>query len=337
MSEYIVLLDPSIKDEKNKSSYNIGDRIIFKSVKKILTGIFPHLPLEQISAHGSLNRKEKKLITNSTFTFVGGTNILTSDVRNSIRLVPERKDFLSFLFPGIKNLILLGTGWCDYVPAPDAWTRIYYQRIFHHRYLHSIRDNYSVAQFNKAFFRNTVNTSCPTTWELNSNFNNVFNPAYGKIMFTLTDYNTNSAVDSRLIQTLFDNGQEEYIFFPQGAYDIDYLCSLDIYKKNSRKIKILNHSYHEFEQFVNNTRFNYIGTRLHAGIYCLKANNPVLIASIDNRATEIGKDIHLNVFDRNDIKSIRSWMENSDTPPSLDLPLKNIALWKNQFPVNLYQ
>jgi Polysaccharide pyruvyl transferase len=330
MNDYIVLLDPSIRDNSKNQSYNIGDCIIFESVKKILENLFPHKPLERLSSHTPFGSKEKEMMKNAEFVFVGGTNTLTSDIRHFSRLTPE-KTKLFYLFPGFRNVILLGTGWRGYDPPPDLPTRLYYRNILHRNYLHAIRDNYSITHLRRTLLSNLINTSCPATWELDAGFVNKFEPSSGKILFTLTDYNTHPCNDSQLIQMLFNCDQQDLFFFPQGSNDMDYLQSLNIYQKNKTKFRLLNHCHSEFEEFVKTTQFNYAGTRLHAGISCLKANNPTLIISIDNRTAELGKDICLNVTGRNTAGTIVRWLENTYTPPKLQLPEKNIAEWKAQF------
>lgn len=96
MNDYIVLLDPSVKPAHKNATFNIGDTIIFDAVYKILNTIFPQLAIERISTHTAFGAKEKKIINNAQFTFVGGTNILTSDIRHFSRLTPEKKNFSTF-------------------------------------------------------------------------------------------------------------------------------------------------------------------------------------------------------------------------------------------------
>lgn len=151
------------------------------------------------------------------------------------------------------------------------------------------------------------------------------------ILFTLTDYRPDESKDTGLIKQLFDAGTRELFFFPQGNLDLEYLQSLEIYKTNKSKFTLLPHDYTVFCEFVRTTRFNYTGTRLHAGIYCLNAHHPSLIISIDNRAEEIAKDIGLHIAGRTDFETIAGWFANSYTPEVLNLPLKNINDWKNQF------
>lgn len=333
MSDYILLLDPSLREDNKHPSYNIGDSIIHASVEKVLHELFPGKPVRRMTSHGWFGAKEKNMINHAKLVFVGGTNILYSNITEATRLVPKQTNPLSVLFPGFKNIVLLGTGWVDYKPSPNWYTRAYYQKVLHHRFLHAIRDQYSVDQLKKTGLTNITNTSCPTTWELDIDFSNSYQAVNNQILFTLTDYNTNPEADILLIKALLDSGCRDLVFFPQGSGDLAYLQSLKLYQNNKNKIHLLGHSFGEWQQFTSRNKFNYIGTRLHAGIDCLKTSNPAMIVAIDNRAAEIGKDIGLNTVDRNNIVKIREWMENRFTPPPLRLPMNNIERWKNQFTV----
>jgi hypothetical protein len=329
MSDYIVLLDPSLRNNKGVPSFNLGDIIIYESVKTILHELFPAMEVRRISTHVEFDKNEIETIKQSAFCFVGGTNLLSSDIRHFARLTPVKKKFF-YLAPGFNNIILIGAGWDSYDAPPDLCSRIYYRNILSKQYKHSLRENYAIRYLKKSFFSNLLHTSCPTTWQLNTAFNNVFDPARENILFTLTDYNRDVQQDTLLIEQLLGQSSNKLIFFPQGHEDAEYLTSLKIYKDNQPKFALLQYDYNEFEQFVRSEKFNYVGTRLHAGIMSLRYNHPSLIIGIDNRALEMEKDTGLNVVDRNDADKISRWLKGYK-PPLLHLPLQNIAGWKEQF------
>ncbi|MHA4811236.1 polysaccharide pyruvyl transferase family protein [Flavitalea flava] len=330
MNDYIALLDPSLRENDNSISFNLGDVIIFKSIIDILETLFPHYEIKRISTHFDFGKNELALIKNARLSFVGGTNLLTSDIRHFSRFTPVKNKFF-YLNPGFKNVILIGTGWSSYAPPPDLPTSIYYQRVLHKRYAHSLRDGYSKNHLKKALITNTINTSCPTTWDLDSSFENKYGTKTDKILFTLTDYNQDSVMDNQLLSLLIQSESKEVFFFPQGKTDLDYIESLDTFKKNKTKFSLLNHRFDEFDSFIKSNRFNYIGTRLHAGIAALKEKNPALIISIDNRAEELAKDIQLNVINRKNLHRINDWIQGKYSPPPLLMPGENIKKWKIQF------
>ncbi|MBI5371161.1 MAG: polysaccharide pyruvyl transferase family protein [Sphingobacteriales bacterium] len=329
-SNYIVLLDPSIRDNNGAPAFNLGDMIIYDAVMKILSEIFQKHEILRISSHEWFAKKQKKILNGSLLNIMGGTNVLTSDIRNFPRMTPEKKKGF-YLFPGFNNLVLLGTGWEKYQSKPDWATIIYYYRILNKKYFHSVRDEYSLNQLKKAYVPNVLNTSCPTTWELDRDFINVFQPNYNSIFFTLTNYYPNHTIDNNLLKYIFDSGQSNLIFFPQTAVDLDYLSSLENYRNNKSKIKILKTEYSEFLHFVHSEKFNYIGSRLHAGIRCLQLGNPTLIFAVDNRALEIRKDTGLNILARTDFTLLQKWIKGEYRPERIQLPEDNISIWKKQF------
>jgi hypothetical protein len=324
----IILIDPALKTNEGLVSDNLGDCVISESTKKILAEIFPTKELVLISPHVPFSSKEKKLINDSVFTFVGGTNILTSDIRHFPRLSPKKtKGF--YLYPGIKNLILIGAGWSQYDSKPDWATVVYYKHIFHKRIKHSLRDTYTLKKLNDARIKNCLFTSCPTTWELDIKLENQFNENY-PVLCTLTDYNKDTNADTELLKKISTVTSLPIYFFPQGSEDISYLKSLQFYKDNTSKFKLLPRDYNEFKSFIESMDVNYIGTRLHAGIKCLSRKIPSLIIGIDNRALEMRKDLNLPVIKRSELRYIDVWLEgNHET--IIKLPQQNIADWKKQF------
>src|SRR5690349_6103097 len=118
MNHHIALIDPSLRDNNGNISLNLGDVIIYEAVNRVLRAIFPGQEILRISAHQDIGRKEKAILKSAALSFVGGTNILTSDVRHFNRLSPKKtKGF--YFYPGFKNLVLLGTAWAAYEKRPD--------------------------------------------------------------------------------------------------------------------------------------------------------------------------------------------------------------------------
>jgi hypothetical protein len=151
-------------------------------------------------------------------------------------------------------------------------------------------------------------------------------------VFAITDYLTNSPLDNKLIEQLSYYYKKLY-FFPQGAEDTQYLQQLPAYTQYKENISILPRDINLLKIFLteNNRNINYIGTRLHLGIYCLQNNIPSLIIAIDNRATEMGADIRLPIIKRENIMDIKKWIENNVSNNFIHLPVHNIERWKNQF------
>jgi hypothetical protein len=134
-----------------------------------------------------------------------------------------------------------------------------------------------------------------------------------------------------LLETILSAGAGETYFFPQTRADTEHLSALPAFRKNTSKFTILNHDLTELYNLVASTSLNYIGNRLHGGIKCLSFNHPSIIVSVDNRASEMGRSINLNVIERNEISLLQKWIDNEYIPPQIALPLDNIKRWKSQF------
>ena len=326
---YSVLIDPALKNNSGEPSDNLGDLIISEDIRRILADLFPKENFIPVSPHLPFASKEKQIINSANFVFVGGSNILTSDIRHFPRLSPEKiKGF--YLFPGFKNLVLIGTGWNRYDTKPDWATRIFYRKILHRKLLHSLRDQYSANHLQSARIANLLFTGCPTTWNLDPYFRNSFEAKH-PILCTLTDYNRNVDQDNQLLYNVVEYSNSITYFYPQGSEDISYLQSLTFYQNNKSKFKSLPRCYNHFKDIISDGRLNYIGTRLHAGIKCLQHKIPSLIIGIDNRAWEMGQDLSLPVVARNETSIIGHWVEKKRATSTIKLPYENIKKWKDQF------
>ena len=116
-----------------------------------------------------------------------------------------------------------------------------------------------------------------------------------------------------LIQILKKN-YNNLVFFPQGPDDEKYLQSFEV------KPKIIERDFNAFKNFTKKNKFDYIGTRLHAGIYCLEHFKRSIIIGVDNRAIEIGKDSNLLVIQEK--TSMNENLIKSEIKTKILLPMK---------------
>ncbi len=329
MKPYIIHLTPAIAKNNNFSN-NLGDVIIYESANEILSDLFKGMEIISMSTHEYPNKMDMRLIQQSHLSFVGGSNLLSSNIikYNQWKF---NKHIWQYLLPSIKNINILGVGWWQYQNKPTRFTSHFYKTVFTKKNLLSVRDNYSLNQLRHCNIPNIINTSCPTTWKLNG-LNTDKNINVDSCVFAITDYLTNSPLDNKLIEQLSYYYKKLY-FFPQGAEDTQYLQQLPAYTQYKENISILPRDINLLKIFLteNNRNINYIGTRLHLGIYCLQNNIPSLIIAIDNRATEMGADIRLPIIKRENIMDIKKWIENNVSNNFIHLPVHNIERWKNQF------
>jgi polysaccharide pyruvyl transferase WcaK-like protein len=326
----VTLLDPSLRDHQGNRSINLGDVIIYESVAKQLSALFGDAAIFRISTHACLEKRHYDLIRTSDIVIIGGTNILSSDIRayNQWKLSEQR---YYYLFPELKNIVLFGVGWWQYQHAPTVTTKRFYRKILSKEFFHSVRDSYTRDMLASAGIANVFNTSCPTTWDLDGMATNRKNLACKNCLFMLTDYSRDPIADTRMIEIVFQYYPGDIYFFPQGSCDKEYLGSLEIYQKNKDKINILDHAVDAFYDCINTTDINYIGTRLHGGTKCLQRGIDTVIISIDNRAGEIANDIGLPAVKRSNLKMIEDWIIGREIFRPIRLPLDAIGKWKCQF------
>lgn len=327
---YIILLDPALQVKNAKNSSNLGNHIISKSMNRILSDIFPDKEIIKYSPEINLSYKQKILIKKASYSFIGGSNLLFSDLRDYRQLL-IRKGKLLWLFPGIKNMILFGPGWGEgYGQKSTLKTRLFYKKILSPEFIHAVRDAYSEEKLSAEINYTVINTNCPSTWALNGRETNLQKKST-TVLFTLTDYSKDIVADNKLIQILCEYFRQ-LVFFPQGANDIDYIKTLDQYIKNKKWINILPHDLDSFDSFIETEDFTYVGTRLHGGIRCIQENKGTLILSVDHRALEMAKNSGLPVIRRNDEGLLKKWLEGSKIfNTNISLPINNINSWCQQF------
>ena len=111
------------------------------------------------------------------------------------------------------------------------------------------------------------------------------------VILTLTDYNKNRKLDKHLIETLRSLYSEVYLW-PQGYGDEKYARSLGF------RGRVIPRTLRDLDENLESGEFDYVGTRLHAGIRALQKGCHSIIVAIDNRSKEISRDTLLDVVPR---------------------------------------
>ena len=311
----ILLIDTSI------GTSNIGDQIIMDSINSKINLISKNKNIFRISSHQKPGFNGKRLIKNSSYQFICGTNLLGYSFlkRDQLRI--------GLLESGLsKNFILLGVGWRQYNNKINYFNKFKIKSLINKNNIHSVRDEFTKKKLEKLGFDNVLNTCCPTTWNLtNEHMLSINFKKKEKVIFTLTDYNKNIDLDKKLIEILSRNYQELY-FWEQGLKDLQYLKSLNL--KKIKNIKIVQPNLGELDKLLTNEKIDYVGTRLHAGIRALQKKQRSIIISIDNRAKEISSDIDLKIIERKNIDFLESFIYD-ENPYILKIPFKEIEKWLN--------
>jgi polysaccharide pyruvyl transferase WcaK-like protein len=310
-------------------SLNSGDAIIMDAVAEQLNLLFPHEHKVGYPTHYPLSLKAIRRIKKSRMSFVGGTNLLSSNIH-----LRSRKNQWSIGQIGAfilkKHVILLGCGWKNY-QQPNNWkSRLFYQTLLSASHLHSVRDSYSEKKMHDLGFANVVNTSCPTLWKLTTEHCAAIpREKAANVVFTLTDYRRHPEADTAMIHLLF-NLYDKIYFWIQGAGDLAYLRTL-ANNEDLKKITLIGPSLHEYDQLLLDAdNLDYIGTRLHAGIRAMQKKRRSIIIGVDNRAIEKRNDFNLTVIERDNPAKLSEMIEMPFNT-KLILPTEKIAAWKAQF------
>lgn len=309
----ISLLDTSI------CSSNLGDQIIMDSVQKHLDSLFDALFIH-IPTHDVISKESYQFMKKSHFIFVGGTNLLSSNMNSYNQW---RVSWWDALF--VKNIILMGVGWWQYQKLPNFYTKTLYQMLLSKQYLHSVRDSYTEKQLKAIGITNVINTACPTMWNLTEEHcAEIPKEKSSSVLVTFTEYNQNPEYDAALVKLLKKNYEEIY-YWTQQPKDYQYMKNLGgdnvIYLKPNLKA---------LDEILATRKVDYLGTRLHAGIRALQYKRRSLILSVDNRAAEISKDTNLPVISRDDVSGIAERI-NSVYETQIKIPNDQIKKWKSQF------
>ena len=323
----ICLLDPGLEHHSGEPSANLGDLIIQESVRRELTSLFNRTEIVQLSTHVPLHKEELAAVKQCSLVFVGGSNLLSSYMNQY-----KQWDISIWDAINIRKAILLGAGWWKYQGDLNRYTKALLKILMSRNVIHSVRDSYTQDKLKsitlKGFpvgIQNVLNTGCPTMWPLMD-----MNPAdfptqkAENVLLMLTDYRKVPDLDRRLLELLFEKYENVY-FWWQGRGDEAYIRELDF------PVKPVEHSLSALDDFIHSgISFDYIGTRLHGGIRCLRSKHRSLVIEVDNRAREISQDTNLQTVARDDFDYMRQWIDGSPTP-QITLNTDAINRWRNQF------
>lgn len=335
----ICLFDPGFK------SLNLGDLVIQEAVKREIANIFENYEIISIPTHSYPTQKDINSALSCSLILVGGSNLIDSTMN-------EYKQWRVSLRQKIQlgRAVLLGVGWRKYQDAPNLYSKISLKAVLSNKLLHSVRDDYTKMQLEKAGIKNVINTGCPTMWPLASiKSDQIPSKKSENVLVMLTDYKKEPELDKKLLELVLAKYKKVFVW-PQGGGDMNYILSLisemrlsvgilgaarqdfsDIAADTRFPFIIINRSIGAFEELLNSeVAFDYIGTRLHGGIKCLIARKRTLILEIDNRAKEIALNTGLPTSQRADFSYMSQWIDGPSIT-KIKIDVDSINSWKSQF------
>lgn len=322
-------MDKIIYFDTSAGTLNLGDEIInfyFKQeMEPILNDNFiVRVPTHLPTSHIYQNNKKNPLFRYSKeakYKFIAGTNILST---NQLGLCPNWNIniFNSIIY---KNSILVGCGMGSEKDNFNIYTKILYSKVLSKKYIHSTRDERTKETLERNGYK-AINTGCITLWSINKSLcDSIPKQKKNSVVFTLTDYCKDSRRDKQLIKILKDSYKYIY-FWPQGSGDMEYINNIE----NTKDIIIIPPSLENYEKLLRKKEVDYIGTRLHAGIFAIRHGIRSIILIIDNRARDMKKTYNLPSMEREDIDNLK-YTINSDITTDIRIDNKKIQKWKNQF------
>lgn len=222
-----------------------------------------------------------------------------------------------------ENSILFGVGVTQKDGDPDAYTRYMYQRILSHEYIHSVRDDLAKDKLEKMGFK-VVNTGCPTLWCLTEELcDQIPVKKADNAILTVSANRKDRVADQKLIDIVRRNYQKIYLW-GQWLPDEDYFNTLN----NTEGIEVIR-SLEKYHAILSSQNIDYVGTRLHGGIYAMQHKKRTIIIAVDHRAAGMN-EIATNRLDRKDIDNLHTII-NSEFKTKVKLRTKEIHTWLGQF------
>lgn len=316
--------------DTSQGTLNMGDYIIKDSCMRELKDIINNNFVVEFATHTPIAH-DYQVIFNKTnavayckkadLKILLGTNIVTNNLF-ALSLNWNVNYVTSKLYQGT---VLMGVGMASSKKNMNWYTKKVYKRMLSKKYIHSTRDE-KTKQFLEEMGFKAINTGCPTMWQLTEKHcKKIPQKKADSVLFTLTDYAKDYKNDKRMIEILKQNYEEIY-FWIQGSGDLDYLKSLvDI-----KNINIINPNIEDLKNILVSKNIDYVGTRLHAGIYAMQHFCRAIIVIVDNRARDMKENYNLNVIERTNIDKLAQ-MINSNFKTNILINEKNIKIWKNQF------
>lgn len=318
------MLDTSI------GTSNIGDFIIMECVRKELDPILSKNFVFNMSTHlpsfnaFSVWRNSDAVDNYATcdYKFAGGSNLL---VKELLTHYPQW-NINKWNSKPLNGVITVGVG-AGAGDNVDKYTVGLYKKVLNHEYYHSVRDKRSKEYVENVLGLKAINTGCVTMWMLTPDFcKTIPTKKSDTALITLTARPEVNPNEQKMIDIVKKNYSNVYCWI-QGDRDFDYFNKFN----NIENVEIIPPTKEAYENILNTVDLDYIGTRLHGGVYAMRHKKRAIIIAIDERAKEINQCNNLNCIEQNEIEEKLEAMINSEFETKINMPFDEIARWKAQF------
>lgn len=308
---------------------NIGDYIIMECVKKELASVLDNnfvyeMPTHTVAFNAFSVWRNSSVVqnyTNCDYKFAGGSNLLVKDLKTHYPQWNINK-WNSKPLNGVIT-VGVGAGAGDYT---NKYTTELYRKILNHDYYHSVRDERSKEYVENVLGLKAINTGCVTMWMLTPEFcKTIPTKKSDNALITLTARAEVNPNEQKMIDVVVKNYSKVYCWI-QGDRDLNYFNRFG----NTENIEIIPPNKDAYEHILNTVNLDYIGTRLHGGVYAMRHKKRAIIIAIDERAKEINKKNNLNCLMIDEMDKLED-MINSEFETKIVMPFEKINRWKAQF------
>lgn len=319
----ILLLDTSI------GTSNMGDFIIMECVRKELGYVLNNNFVYNMSTHLPSfnafavfrNSLAVQNYANADLKFAGGSNLLVKELKTHY----PQWNINKWNSKPLSGTICVGVG-AGQGDNVDKYTTSVYRQVLNHDYYHSVRDERSKEYVENVLGLKAINTGCVTMWMLTPEFcKTIPTKKSDTALITITARPEINPNEQKMIDIVVANYSKVYCWI-QGDRDLDYFKKLH----NTEKIELIPSSLSAYEHILNTVDLDYIGTRLHGGIYAMRHQKRAIIIAIDERAKEINAKNNLNCLTIDEMDKLES-MINCEFETNVVMPFDEIARWKSQF------
>lgn len=255
----------------------------------------------------------------------GGSNLLVKDLKTHY----PQWNIHPFNSKPLRGTILVGVG-AGAGEATNRYTTKLYRKLLHHDFFHSVRDERSKEYVEKVLGLRAINTGCVTMWKLTPDFcAQIPTRKASRVVFTLTGKDGVGRVDPE-DQALIDILKRRYdkvFFWVQGDRDLAYFRKA----QNIDSICVVPPSLAAYDSLLNEDDLDYVGTRLHGGIYAMRHKKRAVIIAIDERAEAIHRGNHLNCIAKSNVQTQLEDLLCGEICTQVKMPFDEIKRWKAQF------
>lgn len=311
---------------------NLGDEIILDAIRRNMKEVFDNNFMLRLSTHSNnfsfmqmmRNNKKVNSFSNAKYKFVCGTNLIS---QKRIGKINAQWQIHPYEIPIFRNSILIGAGTTDGSENMDFYAEYLYKKVLSSKYMHSVRDELTKRVIESLGLK-AINTGCPTLWELTpEHCREIKKSKSENCIITVSGYadQKDKSADQAFIDIVKKNYNKLYAWI-QTTEDEKYLCSLKG-TKNIRKI----YSLSKYREILLKGNVDYIGTRLHGGVFAMQNKVRSLVISIDHRAEGFHEKNNIPIIRRKNIENNLEKIINSDFETKIINDYDAINKFKSQF------